>query len=49
MRKETVENPYLSEEVEDTEIVLMFDDLIIKFAHFHLTTDTQKFCEKRNS
>ena len=32
MRKETVENPYLSEEVEDTEIVLMFDDLIINAA-----------------
>ena len=32
MRKETVENPYLSEEVEETEIVLMFDDLIINAA-----------------
>ena len=31
VRKETVENPYLSEEVAETEIVfvLMFDDLIV--------------------
>ena len=31
MRKETVENPNLSEEVAETEIVfvLMFDDLIV--------------------
>ena len=38
MRKETVENPYLSEEVAETEIVfvLMFDDLIVNIGILYL-------------
>ena len=36
--KETVENPYLSEEVAETEIVfvLMFDDLIVNIGILYL-------------
>ena len=38
VRKETVENPYLSEEVAETEIVfvLMFDDLIVNIGILYL-------------
>ena len=38
MIKETVENPYLSEEVAETEIVfvLMFDDLIVNIGILYL-------------